>query len=79
MFTDSSKGVLVSSDWLTQCLAYLSGCSVITRTTNLQTVVDAVFRVFLESDLYTAMDEVDLIPDDVKVVDLPLSTFRRID
>lgn len=63
----SSKGAVVSPEWLTQCLVYLTTASAITRATKFQGVVDAVLAIILDTDLHVAMDEVDLIPENIQV------------
>lgn len=45
----------------------MTGLGSISRTTNVQTAVDTVLQTLLDSDLHIAMDEVDLIPENIQV------------
>ena len=63
----SSRGAVVSTEWLSQCLSYLASLGSISRATKPQTVVDTVLQILLDSDLHIAMDEVDLIPENIQV------------
>ena len=67
LYRISSKGAIVSTEWLCQCLAYLTSACTITRTTKREVVVDAVFKTLMDSDLHIALDEVDLIPENIQV------------
>uniref|UniRef100_A0A7S3MBZ3 RecQ-mediated genome instability protein 1 n=1 Tax=Spumella elongata TaxID=89044 RepID=A0A7S3MBZ3_9STRA len=65
-----SRGAVVSTEWLSQCLSYLTSLGSISPATKPQTVVDTVLQILLDSDLHITMDEVDLIPENIQELHL---------
>ena len=62
-----SQGVIALDDWVSQCIAYLTTTGAISNNSNETKVLDAVLRVYLDSDIYITKDEFNQLPQNINV------------
>lgn len=67
--------MIALDDWVSQCIAYLTTTGTISNNSNETRVLDAVLRVYLDSDIYITKDEFNQLPQNINVSRIYLSAF----
>lgn len=60
-------GVVVCDDWLSQCIQFLTCTGAVNTSLSLGVVFEQVYKTYLDSDIYTNFDEMNLLPVNLEV------------